>query len=80
MRDAGLDQTDWKRVKTMRDEDIVYDEDAPEATEEDFTQAFIRIPVHLAPEVWQWLHDQGQDYDLQINTIIRAHIAAQQAR
>jgi uncharacterized protein (DUF4415 family) len=80
MRAAGMDQTDWTRVHTMREEEIVCDADTPEATEEAFTQGFITIPVHLAAEIWQWLHDQGQDYDDQINAILRAHIVVQQTR
>ncbi|MCL2338751.1 MAG: BrnA antitoxin family protein [Proteobacteria bacterium] len=29
----GEDKTDWKRIRKMRDEDIVYDEDSPKTTD-----------------------------------------------
>jgi hypothetical protein len=31
--------TDWEYLKNMKDEDIVYDEDNPEWTDEDFARA-----------------------------------------
>ena len=29
-----MDRTDWKRLRKMKDEDIVYDEDSPKLTDE----------------------------------------------
>lgn len=34
--------TDWERVRKMRDEDIVIDDEHPEATEEDFKVGVVR--------------------------------------
>ncbi len=31
---SGGDKTDWNRVRSMKDKDIVYDEDCPEITED----------------------------------------------
>ena len=31
---SGADKTDWQRIRDMKDEEIQYDEDAPEITED----------------------------------------------
>jgi hypothetical protein len=36
-------RTDWKKVKMMRDEDIIYDEDCPETDEEFWSTGEIHI-------------------------------------
>jgi len=35
--------TDWERIRNMKDEDIVFDEDSPRTTEADWEGALIRI-------------------------------------
>lgn len=37
-----VSRTDWQRVKNMRDEDIVFDEDSPATRPEDWEDAVIR--------------------------------------
>ncbi len=39
-RDGG-DKTDWIRVRNMKDENIIYDEDSPEITEDMFDKALV---------------------------------------
>lgn len=36
---SGADKTDWQRIRDIKDEDIQYDEDAPEITEDMFAKA-----------------------------------------
>ncbi|HIE01313.1 MAG TPA: hypothetical protein EYP59_13655 [Thiotrichaceae bacterium] len=35
----GGDKTDWQRVRLLKDDDIIRDEDSPEITEEMFSKA-----------------------------------------
>jgi hypothetical protein len=44
MREVGLDQTDWPRVRAMTDDEIICDEDAPELSDEDFARAVRDAP------------------------------------
>jgi uncharacterized protein (DUF4415 family) len=58
----GEDRTDWKRVKAMKDKDIVIDEDAPEPTAEQWAKAIItdrrplkkNITLRLDPDIIEW--------------------------
>lgn len=76
MREAGLDQTDWVRVKAMTDEDILCDEDAPEMTDAEFRHAVLwldggnRVSFALDPDVRDWLAPPS-DRIFRLNEIIR---------
>jgi len=40
---GGGDKTDWKRVRSMKDEDIIYDDDdSPEITENIYLQVCLQ--------------------------------------
>lgn len=38
----GSDRSDWERIKAMREEDIVYDEDSPLTTAADWEGAVMK--------------------------------------
>jgi uncharacterized protein (DUF4415 family) len=82
------DQTDWKRIDAMKDEDIDFS-DNPEVTPEMFARGVLRrnfkvvprkkeFPIHLDSEVYWWYLKQGSGYDEQINSVLRAYMEAHQ--
>ena len=82
-------QTDWKRVDTLRDEDIDLS-DIPEVTPELFARAMVRrglkpvsrktqLTLRLDSEVLDWFRKQGQGYQTKINTLLRAYMDAHKA-
>ena len=86
MRQASKSQTDWERVATMRDEDIVCDEDSPELDEIFFAHAVLHMPapkarvtLRLDQDVLAWFKTQGKGYQTRINAVLRAYMDAQKA-
>lgn len=73
-------KTDWNRLEQMTDEEIDYS-DIPPLDEVFFERARLLMPhtVQLAPDVLAWFRQQGPDYPVLINNILREYIAAQQA-
>jgi uncharacterized protein (DUF4415 family) len=82
----GEDRTDWERVKKMRDQEIVIDEDSPEITEEMMARAeVIRRPkeivtLRLDAEVLEWFKAQGKGYQTRINAVLKAYMKAHEER
>lgn len=81
-------QTNWERLDAMTDEDIDFS-DCPEITSEMLTQAVVRrgladaqekteVTLSLDKDVWEWFKSQGQDYQNQINDLLRSHIESHQ--
>lgn len=80
-------QTDWQRLDTMSDEDIDLS-DCPEITPELFAKAIVRrgglpaaknkaqVTLRIDSEVLEWFKSQGQGYQTQINTLLRAYMEA----
>jgi len=80
-------QTDWQRLDTMNDEDIDLS-DCPEITPELFAKAIVRrgglpteknkaqVTLRIDSEVLEWFKSQGQGYQTQINTLLRAYMEA----
>lgn len=79
-------QTDWQRLKTMKDEDIDLS-DSPEATPEMFARAVVRRGLKPVPrksqltlrvdgDVLEWFRQQGRGYQTQINSLLRAYMEA----
>jgi uncharacterized protein (DUF4415 family) len=85
MRRRGEDRTDWKRVKAMKDKDIVIDEDAPEPTAEQWAKAIItdrrppkkNITLRLDPDIIDWFKARGKGYQTRMNSVLRAYIKLQ---
>jgi uncharacterized protein (DUF4415 family) len=80
-------QTDFKRLRKMRDEDIIRDADAPEWTPEMFARAVLRKGLKPVPkkelfsmridaDVIEWFRSQGPGYQSQMNALLRAYMEA----
>jgi uncharacterized protein (DUF4415 family) len=82
MRRRGESRTDWKRIRNMRDKDIVIDQDAPEITEEMLRKAVIvrrrkgSLTLRVDQDVLDWLRSQGRGYQTRINALLRAYMEA----
>lgn len=83
-------ETDWERLRNMKDEDIDLS-DSPEATPEMFARAVIRknfkpvprkpqLTLSLDQDVLDFFQTQGNDYQAKINQLLRAYMEAHQAK
>ena len=83
-------ETDWERLRNMKDEDIDLS-DSPEATPEMFARAVVRKNFKTIPsnsqeilavdrDVIEFFKTQGLDYQTKINQLLRAYMEAQQAK
>lgn len=85
MRRQGKDLTDWKRVKAMKDKDIIIDEDCPEPTPEEWAKAIVtdrrppkrNITLRLDPDIIDWFKSRGKGYQTRMNAVLRAYIRLQ---
>ena len=79
-------QTDWKRVDALRDEDIDVSEH-PEMTPEMFARAVARkglkpiprkqqVTLRLDVDVLAWFKTLGKGYQTRINELLRAYMEA----
>ncbi|HEU4625368.1 MAG TPA: BrnA antitoxin family protein [Steroidobacteraceae bacterium] len=79
-------KTDWKRIDSMRDEDIDYS-DIPPTTPEQFANAIVRygledwepkeqITLRIDADVLAWFRAQGKGYQTRINRLLRAYMEA----
>lgn len=80
-------RTDVKRLKSMKDPDIVIDRDAPAWTPDMFARAIVRKGLDPAPrksllslrvdsDVLQWFRAQGRGYQSRMNALLRAYMKA----
>ncbi|MEY3304309.1 MAG: BrnA antitoxin family protein [Pseudanabaena sp.] len=79
--------TDWERLEKMNDQDIDLS-DCPEVTPEMFAKAIVKrggIPItkskaqvtlRIDQDVLDWFKSQGQGYQTQINSLLRAYMEA----
>ncbi len=83
-----IDQTDWKRIDAMKDEDIDLS-DIPEITPEMFARAVHRRNFKVIPrkkqltlrvdsDVVDWYKSQGPGYQTRINSLLRAYMKEHQ--
>lgn len=83
-------ETDWKRVRNMRDEDIDLS-DLPEVTPEMFARAVVRrnfkplppkqqLTLRIDYDVVEFFKKQGRGYQTKINQLLRAYMEAHKAR
>jgi uncharacterized protein (DUF4415 family) len=83
LRKTAKSKTDWTRVKSIKDEDIVFS-DSPEVTPEMFAQAVVRkglqapirkrqLTLRLDADVLSWFKAQGRGYQTRINALLRAY-------
>jgi uncharacterized protein (DUF4415 family) len=87
-RKSQTDQTDWKRIDAMKDEDIDFS-DVPEITPEMFARAVRRrnfkviprkkqITLRVDDDVLDWYKKQGRGYQTRINSLLRAYMKEHQ--
>ena len=80
-------QTDWARVRAMKNEDIVIDKDAPAWTPEMFARAVLRkglkpiprktlVSLRIDEDVLEWFRGQGAGYQSRMNALLRAYMEA----
>ncbi|HEX9423985.1 MAG TPA: BrnA antitoxin family protein [Pyrinomonadaceae bacterium] len=81
---SETDQTDWKRIDAMKDEDIDFS-DIPEITPEMFARAVRRrnfepiprkrqLTLRVDSDVIDWYKKQGPGYQTRINSLLRAYM------
>jgi len=86
---SKVSETDWERVRNMRDEDIEFS-DLPELTPEMFANAIVRkgfkplpnkqqITLRIDQDVITFFREQGQGYQTKINQLLRAYMDAHKA-
>ena|SRR6266404_5663531 len=83
----SLTETDWKRVRTMRDSDINLS-DIPELTPEMFARAIVRrglrpkarpkvqLTVRVDRDVLAWHRSRGRGYQTQIGALLKSYMEA----
>ncbi len=80
-------RTDVKRLKSLKDSDIVIDKDAPAWTPDMFAQAMVhkgleRLPrksllsLRIDADVLEWFRSQGRGYQSRMNALLRAYMKA----
>ena len=85
---SNTDQTDWKRIAAMKDEDIDFS-DIPEITPEMVARAVVRrdfkpiprkkqLTLRIDGDIVEWYKDQGRGYQTRINSLLRAYMDAHQ--
>jgi uncharacterized protein (DUF4415 family) len=83
---SSKSKTDWERLDAMTDEDIDLS-DCPEITPEQFAKAIVRrglpveknkaqVTLRIDHDVLEWFKAQGQGYQTQINSLLRAYMKA----
>ena len=76
-------ETDWKRIKTMSDEDIDFS-DLPELDDSFFRDAEWKPPVkksvtiRLDADILDWFRAQGPGYQTRINHLLRRYMKVNQ--
>ena len=81
---SETDQTDWKRIDAMKDEEIDFS-DIPEITPEIFARAVRRrnfkpiprkrqLTLRVDRDVIDWYKKQGPGYQTRINSLLRAYM------
>jgi uncharacterized protein (DUF4415 family) len=74
-------RTDWKRVDSLRDEDIDYSE-TPELGADFFARAIIwpgpkkQITLRVDPDVLLFFRKQGKGYQSTMNAVLRKYVEA----
>jgi len=80
-------RTDVKRLKSMKDSDIIIDRDAPAWTPDMFARAMVRkgleptpkkslLSLRIDADVLEWFRSQGRGYQSRMNALLRAYMKA----
>ena len=76
-------KTNWKRVRAMKDKDIVLSAEHPEAEMKHIVRGIVRrglkpvppksaVALRLDSDVLSWFKAQGAGYQTRINAVLRA--------
>ena len=81
--DAIPDETDWEKVDTMTDEEVLADALAdPDAQPTDFSFWATALPpghfLSIEPEILEWFKAKAQDYEAFVNAVLRDYVSAHQ--
>ena len=77
-------RTNYRRLRTMKDEDIVLTSDHPEADVNHIVRGIVRnglkaiprkesISLRIDADVLEWFKAQGSGYQTRINAVLRAY-------
>jgi uncharacterized protein (DUF4415 family) len=77
-------QTNYRRLRTMKDQDILLTPEHPEASVEHIVRGIVRNGLKAAPrkasislridaDVLDWFKEQGAGYQTRINAVLRAY-------
>lgn len=80
-------QSDWARVRSLKDKDVVVDRDAPAWSPEMFARAIVKkglkkpsskslLSLRVDSEVLSWFRSQGPGYQSRMNALLRAYMEA----
>lgn len=82
---SKVSKTDWKRLETMKDEDIDTT-DIAELGEDFFQRTELRasakqtVTIRLDSDVLEWFKEQGQGYQTRINQLLRVYMETKQQK
>ena len=88
---SRVSETDWRRVRAQRDEDILLTPEHPEADLKHVVRAIVRqglvpvppkrsISLRIDADVLAWFQEQGRGYQTRMNAVLRAFRDASLAR
>ena len=80
-------QSNWARVRSLKDKDIAVDRDAPEWSPQMFARAIVKkglktptskalLSLRIDSEVLSWFRSQGPGYQSRMNALLRAYMEA----
>jgi uncharacterized protein (DUF4415 family) len=80
---SSRSETDLKRLRALRDEDIVLTDEHPELDPKHIVRAIVRVGLKPPPpkvsislridaDVLEWFKAQGEGYQTRINAVLRA--------
>ena len=83
-------QSDWARVRSLKNKHITVDRDAPEWTPEMFARAVVKkglktpgskslLSLRVDSDVLSWFRSQGPGYQSRMNALLRAFMQAHKA-
>ena len=76
-------RTDWKKLRATPDSEVLFTEDAPATSPEDWANAIAhaglpvpprktQIALHVDDDVLTWFRAQGAGYQTRMNAVLRA--------
>ena len=80
-------ESDIKRLKALKDSDIIVDDDAPAWSPERFARAIVKrglaaprakqlLSLRVDSDVVEWFRAQGRGYQSRMNALLRAYMDA----